>query len=51
VGEDEAMTDKNKISYSSPLGKALIGKEEGDEIIVKAPKGDVTYEVQTVIYR
>ncbi|MCE3012516.1 MAG: transcription elongation factor GreA [Proteobacteria bacterium] len=51
VGEDEAMTDKNKISYSSPLGKALIGKEEGDEIIVKAPKGDVTYEVQTVTYR
>ncbi|MFP5491292.1 MAG: transcription elongation factor GreA [Bacteriovoracia bacterium] len=51
VGEDEAMTDKSKISYSSPLGKALIGKEAGDEIIVKAPKGDVTYEVQTVQYR
>lgn len=51
VGEDEAMTDKNKISFSSPLGKALIGKEEGDEIVVKAPKGDVTYEVQTVHYR
>ena len=51
VGEDEAMTDKNKISFSSPLGKALIGKEEGDEIVVKAPKGDVTYEVQTVQYR
>jgi len=51
VGEDEAMTDKNKISYASPLGKALIGKEEGDEIIVKAPKGDVTYEVQSVTYR
>ncbi len=51
VGEEEAMTDKNKISFSSPLGKALIGKEEGDEIVVKAPKGDVTYEVQTVNYR
>jgi len=51
VGEDEAMTDKNKISFSSPLGKALIGREEGDEIVVKAPKGDVTYEVQTVTYR
>jgi transcription elongation factor GreA len=51
VGEDEAMTDPAKISFSSPLGKALIGKEAGDEIIVKAPKGDVTYEVQTVTYR
>lgn len=51
VGEDEAMTDKSKVSYSSPLGKALIGKEAGDEIIVKAPKGDVTYEVQSVVYK
>jgi len=51
VGEDEAMTDASKISYSSPLGKALIGKEVGDEIIVKAPKGDVAYEVQAVEYR
>ena len=51
VGEDEAMTDANKISYSSPLGKALIGKEEGDEVIVKAPKGDITYEVEEVSYK
>jgi transcription elongation factor GreA len=51
VGEDEAMTDKSKISYSSPLGRALIGRQEGDEIVVKAPKGDLTYEVQTVVYR
>lgn len=50
VGEDEAMTDSKKISYNSPLGKALIGKEEGDEIIVKAPKGDLVYEVEDVKY-
>lgn len=50
VGEDEAMTDKNKISYNSPLGKALIGKEVGDEVIVKAPKGDIVYEVQDIRY-
>jgi transcription elongation factor GreA len=50
VGEDEAMNDPNKISYSSPLGKALIGKEVGDEVVVKAPKGDLTYEVQDVKY-
>lgn len=50
VGEDEAMTDKNKISFNSPLGKALIGKEAGDEVIVKAPKGDLVYEVEDIKY-
>lgn len=50
VGEDEAMTDQKKISFNSPLGKALIGKEVGDEVIVKAPKGDLTYEVQDIKY-
>jgi transcription elongation factor GreA len=50
VGEDEAMTDPNKISFTAPLGKALIGKEAGDEIIVKAPKGDLTYEILAVKY-
>ena len=50
VGEDEAMTDPKKISYNSPLGKALIGKEVGDEVVVKAPKGDLTYEVQNIKY-
>ncbi|MCT4642597.1 MAG: transcription elongation factor GreA [Bacteriovoracaceae bacterium] len=51
VGEDEAMTSDEKISYSSPLGKALIGKEEGDEVIVKAPKGDIQYEIESVEYK
>ena len=50
VGEDEAMTDPKKISYNSPLGKSLIGKESGDEVIVKAPKGDLTYEIQDIKY-
>lgn len=50
VGEDEAMTDSKKISFNSPLGKALIGKEAGDEVTVKAPKGDLIYEVQDVKY-
>jgi transcription elongation factor GreA len=50
VGEDEAMTDPNKISYNSPLGKSLIGKEVGDEVVVKAPKGDLTYEIQDIKY-
>jgi transcription elongation factor GreA len=51
VGEDEAMTDPNKISYNSPLGKALIGREAGDEVVVKAPKGDLIYEVQQITYK
>jgi transcription elongation factor GreA len=50
VGEDEAATDPKKISYNSPLGRALIGKEVGDEVTVKAPKGDLLYEVQSVKY-
>ena len=50
VGEDEAMSDPKKISYNSPLGKSLIGKEAGDEVLVKAPKGDLSYEVQAVKY-
>ncbi len=51
VGEDEAMSDPNKISFTSPLGKALIGKEEGDEVVVKAPKGDLVYDVKELRYR
>ena len=47
VGEDESDIRDNKVSYSSPLGRALIGKEEGDTVIVKAPKGDVEYEVES----
>ncbi|MDO9183267.1 MAG: transcription elongation factor GreA [Bacteriovorax sp.] len=47
VGEDESNSRENKISYTSPLGRALIGKEEGDVIIVKAPRGDVEYEIES----
>lgn len=50
VGEDESDKNQGKISYKSPLGKALIGKEEGDEVVVKAPKGDVVYEVEEFKY-
>lgn len=50
VGQTESDKEKGKISYTSPLGKALIGKEEGDTVIVKAPKGDVEYEVESFEY-
>ena len=51
VGEDEAKTSNEKISFNSPLGKALIGKEEGDEAVVKAPKGDVHYVIESIEYK
>lgn len=51
VGEDEARSGKDKVSFNSPLAKALIGKEVGDEIIVRAPKGDMEYELQSIEYR
>jgi transcription elongation factor GreA len=50
VGEDEAQSDKSKISYNSPLGKSLIGREEGDEVIVKAPKGNIEYQIVSLKY-
>lgn len=50
VGESESDMKQGKISFNSPLGKALIGKEEGDSVIVKAPKGDIEYEVEEFEY-
>ncbi len=50
VGEDEAQNDPRKISFSSPLGRAMIGREAGDDIVVKAPKGDLTYEILSFKY-
>ena len=50
VGEDEADIALGKISCHSPIAKALIGNEEGDEITVKAPKGDILYEMLEVRY-
>lgn len=51
VGEDEADVKLGKISYTSPVARAMMGKEEGDEIVVKAPSGDIGYEIEKVEYR
>jgi transcription elongation factor GreA len=48
VGEDEADVKCNLISVGSPIARALIGKEEGDVVVVKAPGGDVEYEIDQV---
>ena len=50
VGEDEAEIKLGKISCHSPISKALLGNEEGDEVIVKAPIGDIIYEILEVQY-
>ena len=48
VGEDEADVKSNLISVGSPIARALIGKEEGDVVVVKAPGGDIEYEIDQV---
>lgn len=48
VGEDEADVKQLKISVTSPIARALIGKEIGDIVVVKAPSGDVEYEIDAV---
>lgn len=48
VGPDEADHTKGTISIESPVGRALLGKQEGDEISVQVPKGRVDYEVISV---
>lgn len=48
VGDDEADVKSNKISVNSPIARALVGKEEGDVVVVKAPGGDVDYEIDRV---
>lgn len=50
VGIDEADLKQNKISYKSPIARALIGKEKGSVVIVKAPSGDIEYEILEVDY-
>lgn len=45
VGTEEADVKKGKISISSPVGKALIGKEVGDTAIIKAPARTIEYEI------
>ncbi|MEX2469376.1 MAG: transcription elongation factor GreA [Pseudohongiellaceae bacterium] len=48
VGEDEADVPNGKISVASPIARALMGKFEGDEVVVKAPAGEVEYEIEAV---
>ena len=50
VGVDEANIKNGKIGITSPLARALIGKESGDEVVVHAPKGKILYDIIKVYY-
>jgi transcription elongation factor GreA len=49
VGPDEADIKQGKISMTSPLGSALIGKRPGDEAVVQAPGGKRMYEIIDIL--
>ena len=51
VGEDEADLKLNKIGIKSPIARALIGKNKGDEATVRAPKGEIIYDIIEVRYQ
>lgn len=50
VGEDEADLKHNKISYKSPIARAIIGKFKEDEVVVVTPGGELEYEIADVLY-
>ena len=49
VGPDESNIDKGRISVSSPLGKAIIGKKPGDEVNLRVPGGKRSYELLEIL--
>jgi transcription elongation factor GreB len=51
VGPDEFDVEAGRISMDSPVGKALLGRREGDEVVVRRPRGEAVYEVLEVRYR
>jgi len=51
VGEDEIEPGKNKISWKSPLAKALLGKKEGDEVTVQLPVGKSYFEIKRIEFK
>lgn len=48
VGEIEADLKKGRISVTSPIARALIGRSEGDTVVVRTPGGEKEYEIQTI---
>jgi transcription elongation factor GreA len=50
VGDLESDLKKSRIAITSPIARAMIGKSEGDEIVVIAPAGELVYEIVSVEY-
>ncbi|AKC59682.1 transcription elongation factor GreA [Blochmannia endosymbiont of Polyrhachis (Hedomyrma) turneri] len=50
VGDDEANFRENMISINSPIARGLVGKEEGDIVMINTPGGNVGYEILKVEY-
>ncbi|CUX97045.1 transcription elongation factor GreA [Candidatus Hoaglandella endobia] len=50
VGDDEADFKQNLISINSPIARGLVGKEEGDIVVIKTPGGEVEYKIINVAY-
>lgn len=51
LGPDEIDLTKGGISVLSPVARALLGKEEGDEVVVDAPRGKISYEIIELEFR
>ena len=51
VGPDEADLKANRISFQSPIARALIGKQPGDVVIINIPRGSIEVEITSVEYR
>jgi transcription elongation factor GreA len=50
VGVDEADIKNGKVGITSPIARAMIGKAEGDEVVVHAPKGEIHYDILEIRY-
>ena len=48
VGASEASSADGKLSFESPVGKALIGRTAGDEVTIESPEGEIVYKILTV---
>ncbi|MCG8338932.1 MAG: transcription elongation factor GreA [Proteobacteria bacterium] len=51
VGEEETDIENREISIKSPIAQSLLGKEEGDEVVLRVPKGSIEVEIISVEYK
>ncbi len=51
VGTQESNPSKGRISFSSPMAKALLSKEEGDEVLLKLPDGIKKFDIESIYYK